>query len=148
MAQVLDSPLPQHQTFRLGIHPQLWKCGNTKCTNLVSDVDRKSKFKKYCSIKCREFVNQKKHRERSNNYYQRKLKIKQWKRNHYLRHREEILSKAKEKYHLTKGEKRPYVKTSESVKAKLIYYLKHREERLAYQREYYQRKKQEDKTIA
>lgn len=142
MAQVLDAPLPQHQAFRLGVRPQIWKCGNLSCNNLVSDVDRKSKFKKYCSSMCRDFVNQKKHRERANNAYQRKLKVKQWKRNHYLNHREEILRKAKEKYHRTKGNRRPYVRTPENVKSKLIYYLKHREQRLAYQRDYYQRKKQ------
>lgn len=64
MAQVLDAPLPRHQTFRLGVHPQLWKCGNLECKNLVSDVSRKSKFKKYCSTDCRNYVNQKNRRER------------------------------------------------------------------------------------
>jgi len=64
MAQVLDAPLPRHQAFRLGVQPQIWKCGNVSCKNLVSDVDRKSKFKKYCSSDCRNYVNQKNRRER------------------------------------------------------------------------------------
>lgn len=125
------------------MQPQIWRCGNPNCSNIISDVNQKTIPKKYCSDECRQAINRSKH-----NYYQRKLKVKQWKHNHYLRHREEILRKAKEKYHLTKGEKRPYVKTPESVKAKLIYYLTHREERLAYQRDYYQRKKTEVKPIA
>jgi len=62
MAQILAAPLPQHKNYRLGMQPQLWKCGNVSCNNLVSDVNRKTNFKKYCSIECREFVNKEKRR--------------------------------------------------------------------------------------
>lgn len=65
MAQVLDAPLPFHKSCRLGVKPQVWKCANPECKKLVSDVDRKSKFKKYCSTECRTFVNDNKRRERN-----------------------------------------------------------------------------------
>ena len=64
MAQVLNAPLPQHKTFRLGMQPQVWKCGNSSCKNLVSDVYRKSSFRKYCSVLCRDKVNQEKRKQR------------------------------------------------------------------------------------
>jgi len=65
MVQVLEHPLPFHKSWRLGVTPEVWKCGNPECNQLVSDVDRKSKFKKYCSTACRTYVNDNHRRERN-----------------------------------------------------------------------------------
>jgi hypothetical protein len=46
------------------MQPQIWRCKNQECTNLVSDVNQKTIPKEYCSVECREYVNRKKLNEK------------------------------------------------------------------------------------
>lgn len=59
VAQVVES-IPPSKTRRLGMQPQIWRCGNPECTNLISDVNQKTIPKTYCSTACRDTVNRKK----------------------------------------------------------------------------------------
>lgn len=64
MAQELYT-IPPSKTRRLGMQPQIWRCGNPECTNLISDVDQKTIPKTYCSTACRESVNNRKRNEKN-----------------------------------------------------------------------------------
>ena len=63
MAQVLEN-IPPSKTKRLGMQPQIWRCKNPDCSNLVSDVNQKTIPKEYCSNSCRDSFNRKKFNER------------------------------------------------------------------------------------
>ena len=54
MAQVLQN-IPPSKTKSM--QPQIWRCKNTECTNLISDVNQKTIPKLYCSQECRDRVN-------------------------------------------------------------------------------------------
>ena len=57
MAQVLEN-IPPSKTKSM--QPEIWKCGNPNCTNMVSNVDQKTIPKKYCSDECRQAINRSK----------------------------------------------------------------------------------------